>query len=274
MKCSRIRNLAIFLFVPAIFPAAALAQTSQPADSTIHNPAPEGSDSTDSLPRLAADYTRAVAVLDDARQQRSVALADLERIRSRVRRELLESPDVEDARVALTNAQDQYTRERDQVVDQLQANPAYATDRKKAAAIDAQLTSLRERADVVDARVTSMATQRLHYSAEADSIEQGALKSNVAYEQAKERYVSAARQHETALGQVEQRVEADPDVQRARETWQDARDDWQDARTRLAGAHAAYVTALDEHRQKMHYLQTHGPAEPWYPFGGYGLNIP
>jgi len=184
---------------------------------------------------------------------------------------MLESGEVEQARVALAQAQDQYNRERERVIDGLQSNPAYVSDRKKAADVDAKIASLRQRGDVGNDQVTVLATQRLHYAAEADQIDQNALEKDAAYPQARERYLAALHRYQSALDQVERRVEVDPDVQETKERWQEARDDWQDARTRLAAAQAAYVTALDEHRENMHYLQTHGPNDPWYPYGwGYG----
>jgi chromosome segregation ATPase len=270
-----IHCLAILLFISALAPAAVLAQSTQPADAAVPSPAlasaAERSLPADSLPQLAADYTRASTALDGARQRRTESLGDLQRARDRSRRELMESGEVEEARIAMAQAQDQYLRERDRVIDRLQSNPTYVSNRKKAAEIDAKLAALRQHADVVDEQTTALATQRLHYAAEADQIEQYALERDGACQQARDRYLTAARRHHSAVDETEQRVEADPDVQQARERWQEAREDLQDARTRVATAQAAYVTALDEHREKMHYLQTHSPAEPWDPYGyGYG----
>lgn len=274
-------NLALSAFLPAVIPAAVLAQETRPAPPTVPQPVvehqqaePERSTSTNDLPRLAEEYARASAQLDEARQQRTVALTELNLTRSRVRREMMESGDVERARAAMATAEDQYIRERDRVIDRLQSDPSYVADRKKAAEIDAKLASLRQRVDVADNRTTALAVQRLHYAAEADQIEQNALERDAAYQQARERYIAAVREYRAAIDQLEQRVEADPEVQQARQRWQDARDDWQDARTRLAGVQAAYMTALQERRQDMQYLQTHSPPDPWYPygmgFGGYG----
>jgi len=275
-----LRNVGMFFLVPAFWPVAVLAQASRPVDATAEQAtlAQKPSASTDSLPQLAADYTRAVTALEDARQQRTVALTNLERNRDRVRRELLDSGEVEHAQFAMAAAHDQYVRERDRVIDRLQSDPTYGADRKKVAEIDAQLTAMRQHRDVVDDQTTSLALQRLQHAAEADQLVRNALERDETYQQAHERYVNAAREYHSAVDQIEQRVEADPAVQQARERWQEARDDCQDARMRLAGTQAAYVTALDEHRENMHYLQTHGPSDPLYPYdlgygGGYGAVI-
>jgi tetratricopeptide (TPR) repeat protein len=277
---SYIRGFAILLTVIMLCPATVLAQTTRPADAAIRQFSPEtGSErspSADSLPQLAADYQRAMAALDAARQRRVETLAELGRARERVRRELLQSGEVEEARAAMAQAEDEYNRERDRVIEQLQSDPAYVSAKKKVAELDARIESLRLRGTdtttiPVDDQITALAKQRLHYAAEADRIERSALERDPAYQQARARHLAAVRRNQSAGEQVEQRVEADPAVVQAKERWQEAVEDCHDARTRLATAQAAYVTAMDMYRDKMQYLQTHGPSEPWWPYGyGYG----